>query len=291
MARSLCILVALLVVGGCSASSSSVSDKEIKQLTEKLFSVDKHALSRLVHVDLQGKTYSSATDDKAPKPLLSVNDAATKSANPSVGLLAALYDNYVPDCTVPEHETAQEKQEQSALLDALIATPVLSSTLSFLAGKGLVPSGAAAQKEFLRKLWFSLYSRGGGALGSSAFEHVFLGELKRGDVSGMHSWLFYNHEEEAGNVDYKGYIKKLSLGESGTLLKVRFEWLGANKPVNSLFVGASPELEMSLYTLCFLARPDQKCHVSANGVNFYIQTWSFKLRDGFSTIGSAYPAL
>ncbi len=72
---------------------------------------------------------------------------------------------------------------------------------------------------------------------------------------------------------------------------MRYQWLGANKYVNGLLVGASPELELSLYTLCFLARPDQKCHVSANGVNFYIQTWSFKLRDGFSTIGSAYPAL
>lgn len=289
MARTFVLLAALLGVG--LASATSVSDSEIKQLTEKLFSTDKHALSHLVSIDLQGKTYSSATDDKAPRPLLKVNDGAAKSANGNVALLARLYDNYVPDCTVAEKETAEEKQEQSDLLDGLMATPVLSATLSFLAGKGLVPSGKAAQKQFLQKLWFSLYARGGRNLGSSAFEHVFLGELKHGDVSGMHSWLFYSNQEEANKVDYKGYIKKLDLGQSGTLLKVRFSWLDANKPVNSLFVGASPELEMSLYTLCFLTRPDAKCHVSANGVNFYIQTWSFKLRDGFNTIGSAYPAL
>lgn len=79
--------------------------------------------------------------------------------------------------------------------------------------------------------------------------------------------------------------------QSGTLLKVRFSWLGANKPVNSLFVGATPELEMSLYTLCFLARPGDKCWIASGNKEFHIQTWPWSLRDGFQTIGSAYPAL
>ncbi|XP_034230776.1 poly(U)-specific endoribonuclease homolog isoform X2 [Thrips palmi] len=223
MARVLLVVcLAALCAGWSSASTdrthggNKVSDSDIKKLTEQLFTVDKHALNSAVRIDLQGKTYSSATDDKAPRPLLSVDESRAKSANGNVALLARLYDKYTPDCTKAEKETPEKKQQQSDLLDGLLATPVLTTTLNFLAGKGLVPTGKAAQKQFLNKLWFSLYSRGGGALGSSAFEHVFLGELKHGDVSGMHSWLFFNKQEEAGKADYKGYIKKLPLGEVST---------------------------------------------------------------------------
>lgn len=53
-----------------------------------------------------------------------------------MALLAQLYDNYVPDCTVPEKVTTQERQEESKLLDGLLATPVLSTTMNFLADKG-----------------------------------------------------------------------------------------------------------------------------------------------------------
>lgn len=59
-----------------------------------------------------------------------------KSANANVELLARLYDKYTPDCTKAEKETAQKAQQQSDLLDGLLATPVLTTTLNFLANKG-----------------------------------------------------------------------------------------------------------------------------------------------------------
>jgi len=49
-------------------------------------------------------------------------------------------------------------------------------------------------------------------MGSSAFEHVFLGELKRGEVTGMHNWVFFGTEEAKKEADYLGYIRKLELG-------------------------------------------------------------------------------
>ena len=47
-------------------------------------------------------------------------------------------------------------------------------------------------KALLKSLWFDLYGRGGTSSCSSAFEHVFVGEIKsRGEesVSGFHNWL------------------------------------------------------------------------------------------------------
>lgn len=34
-------------------------------------------------------------------------------------------------------------------------------------------------------MWFGLYSRGKGKISSSGFEHVFVSELKNGEVSGI----------------------------------------------------------------------------------------------------------
>jgi poly(U)-specific endoribonuclease len=69
-----------------------------------------------------------------------------------------------------------------------------------------------AQKNLLKQIWFTMYSRGGGKVGSSAFEHVFLGELKRGEISGLHNWIFFGTEEAQRQADYLGYIRKLELG-------------------------------------------------------------------------------
>lgn len=81
----------------------------------------------------------------------------------------------------------------------------------------MVSRDPKAQKDLLKQIWFTTYSRGGGKIGSSAFEHVFLGEVKRGEVTGMHNWVFFGTEEAKKEVDYMGYIRKLELGGVSSL--------------------------------------------------------------------------
>lgn len=62
-----------------------------------------------------------------------------------------------------------------------------------------------------------MYCRSRGWIGSSGFEHVFMNEMKRGSPIGMHNWIYYYyHENKRGklhDVDYKGYMKTLELGD------------------------------------------------------------------------------
>lgn len=62
------------------------------------------------------------------------------------------------------------------------------------------------------------------------------------------------------------------------------------KPTNSMFIGTSPELEMALYTICFMTRPDQDCPITFNEKTFNIKTHTFRYR-GKNLIGSAFPEI
>jgi len=58
-----------------------------------------------------------------------------------------------------------------------------------------------------------LYNRGGGTKGSSGLEHVFGGEIAKKGVSGFHSWIKFQMEEEKGSMNYLGYITNINLGK------------------------------------------------------------------------------
>lgn len=65
----------------------------------------------------------------------------------------------------------------------------------------------------LYHIWFTPYSRSPSVIGSSGFEHVFLGEIKKSQVSGFHNWLFFEKEEQEKDINYKGYMTSLDLGD------------------------------------------------------------------------------
>ncbi|KAG6684305.1 hypothetical protein I3842_12G056300 [Carya illinoinensis] len=200
----------------------------------------------------------------------------------------SLLDNYNPD----------EGQEQSSFIEEISRT----APVKYL-------------HNMMTSLWFDLYGRGGTSGSSSAFEHVFVGEIKqRGEeeVSGFHNWLQFYLEEDKGRVDYQdiniciypqeycifltsscstrllsalqlsnGYIK---YPDSDTqLLTIQFEWNGVLKSVSSTLVGVSPEFEIALYTLCFyMGGEDNHTQLGPYPVNIK----SYHLGD---RIGSAFP--
>jgi poly(U)-specific endoribonuclease len=143
---------------------------------------------------------------------LLVVDETKTFAVPTIEKMRLLFNNYEIDSFVNEFVTPNEKKEENDFLDEVMKTTVMRQAMLFLQEKGRVTPDPKTHRELVKTIWFNLYSRGQGKIGSSGFEHVFLTEMKNGTLIGMHNWLYFYEEEKAGKADYKGYSKKLDLG-------------------------------------------------------------------------------
>ncbi|XP_068226630.1 endoribonuclease CG2145-like isoform X2 [Palaemon carinicauda] len=267
---------------GGSGGGNSVTASQLRILSENLLNLDTGGT--MIPINAQGKASSANTRDMAAEPLIG-NVPSSVLNWETTRLMQQLLDNYVPQASAREETNSQEQSEEDNFLNALVNTPVMREVERFLKEKRLL-SGTIRSK--LKEIWFTQYKRAGRNIGSSGFEHVFVGELKGGKVSGFHNWLNFRKEEQDGDLDYKGYMKRVSLNGKGEIIKLRFVWLNEEKPVGSIFVGTTPELEMALYTVCFVVMPDANCPVQLAGHRFSIQTWTYSSR-GKPVIGSAYP--
>ncbi|KAK8658252.1 hypothetical protein V6N13_036462 [Hibiscus sabdariffa] len=270
------------------------SEEELEDLSQ--------ACNRLWQLDLNrlepGKDYQ--IDCGEGKKVYQKEDMAEESLfyslsedifrKPTFSRFCALLDNYNPNAGCKEVVTAEEKQEQSAFIEEISRTAPIKYLHRYLSLKGIVSENYQDFKRMLTKLWFDLYGRGGTSGSSSAFEHVFVGEIKqRGEeeVTGFHNWLQFYLEEAKGRVDYQGYILPRRRGETPDsetqLLTIQFEWNGVLKAVSSTLVGVSPEFELALYTLClFVGGEDNHVQLGPYSVNIKCYRFGDK-------IGSVFP--
>lgn len=212
---------------------------------------------------------------------------------PTYSRFCALLDNYNPHQGYKEVVTEQDKHEEVAFIEEISRTAPIKYLYRYLTLKGVAPQDYDDFKRMLKSLWFDLYGRCGNSSSSSAFEHVFVGEIKgRGqgenEVSGFHNWIQFYLEEAKGNVDYQGYIFPRRRGDSPDsetqLLTIQFEWHGVLKSVSSTLIGVSPEFEVALYTLCFfIGGEDNRVDIGPYTVNIKCY------RMGNNKIGSAFP--
>lgn len=145
---------------------------------------------------------------------------------PTIAKLIPLQDNYVEDVGVSETVTTLETTEESQFLDAIFATSVIQKAEKFLIDKGYINTrgngnnarlNTKAFRDALQEIWFGLYDRENRTLGSSGFEHVFIGEIKNNQVSGFHNWIFFAKQESMRKVNYNGYMSNIRLGSVSKL--------------------------------------------------------------------------
>ncbi|CAL8111365.1 unnamed protein product [Orchesella dallaii] len=298
-----CFIVLILIqcsfhAFAATASRDSVTDAELQTLSEALLAADINNCANLVTVNQQGSTSFHSHRDNAPLPLLTVQ--STAYSKPTIEKLLPLHNNYVARVSDAEVVTTQETQEETAFLDAIMPTSVMKKAEKFLVDKGFITTrrrlsngsyrnNNRAFRDAIHQIWFGLYSRENNTLGSSGFEHVFLGEIKNEKVQGFHNWVFFSKEEQNNNLNYKGKIgPNVSLGDKGMIVKHKFDWNSKEKPISSMFVGTSPEFEIALYSVCFYTRPGSRCPVKLNGKNVSVAT-HYLYRQGKRYVGSAFP--
>jgi poly(U)-specific endoribonuclease len=256
-----------------------------------LLSVDSNNAGGKIQLNLQCTTQSGNTEDCSPDHLFTSVDPGVAEL-PIYVALAALYDNYAPSPGTVEDHTEQEQQEELALLELITATEVMKTTYQFLVDKEVFTGSAEDWFWHLYDMWFGMYDRARTILGSSGFEHVFIGECcKKGAVGGFHNWFHWYYLEQAGELNYLGYWETAKFGENmehGGGISFTYTWDGTPKPYGSMFLGTSPELEMALYTTCLMTRPDAKCHITLEGTDVYIQTWR-EVQGDMVMVGSSYP--
>ncbi|XP_027181047.1 poly(U)-specific endoribonuclease-B isoform X1 [Coffea eugenioides] len=270
------------------------SEEELRDLSKacnKLWELDLNRLTpgKDYEIDIgEGKKVYQKGDCAEGSLFSWVNEDIFK--RPTFSRFCSLLDNYNPHEGYKENVTSQEKQEQTAFIEEISRTAPIKYLYNYLISKGIVSHNYEEFKRVMTSLWFDLYNRGGTHGSSSAFEHVFVGEIKqRGEqeVSGFHNWLQFYLEEAKGRVDYQGYILPRRHGQfpdsETQLLTIQFEWNGVLKSVSSCLVGVSPEFEVALYTLCFfVGGEDNQVELGPYPVNVKCYRLGNKL-------GSAFP--
>ncbi|XP_017334944.1 uridylate-specific endoribonuclease A [Ictalurus punctatus] len=281
---------------GDSDGSSRASDSEIQDVSEVLYILDsnKASASELIisPQTLIDQSDSSTKNDQSPLPLFAYVNEASLFSKPTYAAFIALLDNYEKKTGVSENFSSAEVQEQENFLKQTMKNTELGRELfSFFYTKGYYRSW----EEFLydlRMMWFGLYSRSSGSLDSSGFEHIFLGEIKSGKVSGFHNWVRFYLQEKSRLLNYYSHSYDGPWTSYPDVLGMQFMWDGYYKQVGSALIGSSPEFDLAVFTLCYVTRPGKNCRLSLGGKPLSIQTYTWDKNtygNGKKYIASAYP--
>uniref|UniRef100_A0A915JL76 Endoribonuclease n=1 Tax=Romanomermis culicivorax TaxID=13658 RepID=A0A915JL76_ROMCU len=116
-----------------------------------------------------------------------------------------LYDNQVGDL---DQNLLRSRTEE--FLNEIMATKELTILQQKLKQYGVRSAGTLdGFKNLIDEIWFKRYKRKkAGKLGSSAFQHVFVGEVdhRKETVSGMHNWIRFFVLEQKNLIDYAGFV-------------------------------------------------------------------------------------
>lgn len=269
---------------------ASPVDSTLAAALSELWRLDANRLvpGRDYILDAQQRAYGDS--DAADAPLITTIDPSVWQ-RPTFAAFKHLLDNYTAATGVPERVSDAERAEEHSFIAAVCDTDVMRFAFDWLSNHSSMRCSSITDfSAMLHAIWFQCYSRDG-CRDSSGFEHVFCGEIDDGVVKGLHNFVQVYVEEARGNFNYKGYLDVR--GEpcrdppppEQQLITVRFEWLGKMKPVSSMFVGVSPEFELAMYTMMFVAG-DEALEVDLGPYRARVKVYQIA-----GKIGTAYPEL
>ncbi|CAH1758356.1 15935_t:CDS:2 [Entrophospora sp. SA101] len=276
------------------------SDSELKDIAlalQKIWALDYNRLKPEIDYVVNLPIVERKGDNTPEKLFQFVTDRAKKI--PTYNLFYLLLDNYIPETGIPEKVDVLELKENEQFIKACMQTAPMIYVYKYLKALGVFPGDRLSFEKKINHLWFDLYTREGGAKDSSAFEHVFVGEIRNNEAKGFHNWITLYFYERSGKIDYEGFVplknsnKRLHKPDpTSHLITIRFNYQGKHKPFSSTFVGTSPEFEMAVYTLLFfLKREDTHVTLDDTDINFKIYPFYQVGGGGARLLGSAFPII
>ncbi|KAJ3371348.1 hypothetical protein GGF31_003271 [Allomyces arbusculus] len=246
-------------------------------------------------LDIQSGKSVGDSFDAAAHPLFQHVDTQKLLSVPTFAAFYALLDNYVDQTGIAEQVTKQERQEEFTFLEEVMKTRVGQMAFEFAKAKQWFNGSVEQWRAFLHKLWFTLHKREIHG-DTSPFEHIFVGEIRGGQVIGFHNWITIFLAESKRILDYQGYIwprRRHSAQPTNDthLLKLQFLYRGKRKPLSTSLIGVSPEFELMLYTLSYLSGKgkvncvldDSDCgvivHINGQGANRMIGSAYIEMND------------
>lgn len=132
---------------------------------------------------------------------------------PTYDCLISLFGSYKLDSRKQDSTTNGRREKIEKFLSEVLKTNVMKLLQTYLKHYGYEPASSDEQfKKALLNLWFDGYSRYKNiSESSSGFEHVFIGEVKKGKVSGLHSWIRMYWLESRNEFEYTGLIAKVDV--------------------------------------------------------------------------------
>jgi hypothetical protein len=112
----------------------------------------------------------------------------------SYELLRTLVNNYTLDQTKPEVSYPEEEKEVQEFLEYVHTSPPMQVALEYVNSRISRPLSKDQWWAVLQRIWFEQYNDGKN-IDLSGFEHVVVGEQKKGEVKGYHSWYKYHLDE------------------------------------------------------------------------------------------------
>ncbi|XP_035677300.1 poly(U)-specific endoribonuclease-B-like [Branchiostoma floridae] len=218
----------------------------LSNICSRLWDLDHNRLKKGVDYEIK------LTPSRKVTKLFTFVDTRKLGNIPTYSAFSELLNNYKSEASETEVVTSRQRIKSRKFLDRCLETDVMKEAYSYLFRKRLLPPGDMIDfRTKLYELWFDLHPRpSGDSTLRSAFEHVFVGETQRGQVIGFHNWVRLYEEERQGNVSYKRCRPHAC---DDHIITIDFSWKGRKKSFGSFFLGTSPEFELAIYTVCFLA--------------------------------------
>ncbi|VDO46953.1 unnamed protein product [Haemonchus placei] len=194
---------------------------------------------------------------------------------------------FTPDvCTAEPAMSGFRKAALQQVFDTWTATKVFNLAFQYLQKKGYShATDMTTLKTFLWNLWFGTYSRCKGPIGSSGWEHVFVGEWKDTTIDGQHDWARYYLLQKADKINYHGYYSYVG-NLTGTF---QYTWENQLKQKGGFLIGTSPVFDFSLLTVCALIHPGSNaCKYSIDGHPLAVTSYTQDCSAG-TCLSTAYP--